>query len=160
MRSRGSNVTGDTVPAGLVAAGVFGAIHAGFSIYWSIGGTWLLSSLGSNMLARFQGWEWILAPIGLAKLIGALAPIALARKGWPVRLLTRSACWLGTLVLIAWGGVNTVVGNLVLAKVIQPQSGYDRAGMIGHAYLWDPLFLAWGVALAIGLFASRGRDAR
>ncbi len=31
--------------------------------------------------------------------------------------------------------------------------------MIGHAYLWDPLFLAWGVALAIGLFASRGRDA-
>ena len=109
MRSRGRNGTGNAVPAGLVAAGVFGAIHAGFSIYWSIGGTWLLSSLGSNLLARFQGWEWILAPIGLAKLIGALAPIALARKGWPVRLLTRSACWLGTLALIAWGGVSTVV---------------------------------------------------
>ncbi|MCY7287715.1 MAG: hypothetical protein LH624_05555 [Cryobacterium sp.] len=97
MRSRGSNVTGDAVPAGLVAAGVFGASHAGFSIYWSIGGTWLLSSLGSTRLTRFQGWEWTPTPIGLAKLIGALAPIALARKGWPVRLLTRSACWLGRL---------------------------------------------------------------
>ncbi len=123
MRSRGSNVTGDVVPAGLVAAGVFGAIHAGFSIYWSIGGTWLLSSLGSNLLTRFQGWEWILAPIGLAKLIGALAPIALARKGWPVRLLTRSACWLGTLALIAWGGVNTVVGKPISFAVTGSGTG-------------------------------------
>lgn len=159
MSNRGSNVTVEAVPAGLVAAGVLGAIHAGFSIYWSIGGTWLLSSLGSNMVTRFQGWEWILAPIGLAKLIAALAPIALARQGWPVRMFTRSVCWLGTLALIAWGGLNTVVGNLVLAGVI-PQSGYDRAGMIGHAYLWDPLFLAWGGSVAIGLFASRDRDAR
>lgn len=29
--------------------------------------------------------------------------------------------------------------------------------MIGHAYLWDPLFLDWGAALMIGLLASRGR---
>lgn len=38
-----------------------------------------------------------------------------------------------------WGGLNTAVGNLVLAGVIQPDSGFDRPGMIGHAYLWDPL---------------------
>lgn len=49
------------------------------------------------------------------------------------------------------------MGNLVLAGVIRPESGFDRAGMIGHAYLWDPLFLAWGAALALGLIASRGR---
>lgn len=157
VRTKGDIATGLAVPAGLVLAAVFGAIHAGFSIYWSMGGTWLVWSLGSNLQASFQGWEWILAPIGLAKLIAALAPMVLARRDWPVRQLTRSACWLGALVLIGWGGVNTVVGNLVLAAVIQPQSGYDRPGMIGHAYLWDPLFLAWGVALVIGLLASRNR---
>lgn len=107
-----------------------------------MGGRWLVSSLGSDLIARFQGWEWLLAPIGLAKLIAALAPIALARKGWPARRLARSACSLGA---------------LALAGVVRPQSGYDHAGMIGHAYLWDPLFLAWGVGLAMGLLASRSR---
>lgn len=150
MTSRG-------VPAAFLLAAVLGAIHAGFSLFWSMGGTWLVWSLGSALQARFQGWEWVLAPIGLAKLVAALAPILMARAGWPARPLTRSACWSGAVVLIAWGGVNTVVGNLVLAAVIQPQSGYDRPGMIGHAFLWDPLFLCWGTALAVGLFVSRNR---
>ena len=160
MWSSRGDVRGNAAPVGLLVAAALGAVHAGFSLYWSIGGTWLLSSLGSDLVARFQGWEWVLAPIGLAKLIGALAPIALARHGWPVRKLARTACWLGALGLIAWGGANTVVGNLVLGGVIRPESGYDRAGMLGHAFLWDPLFLGWGVALAIGLLATRGRKTR
>ena len=152
---RQNTTTGLAGFGGLVPAAAFGTIHAAFSIYWSMGGTWLVWSLGSSLLARFAGLEWVLAPIGLAKLIAAVAPLVLARRGWPVRRLTRSACWLGALILIIWGGVNTVVGNLVLSSVIRPQSGYDRPGMIGHAYLWDPLFLAWGGALAAGLLASR-----
>ena len=32
--------------------------------------------------------------------------------------------------------------------------------MVGHAFLWDPLFLAWGLALAVGLAQSRGSSAR
>ena len=58
-------------------------------------------------------------------------------------------------VLIFWGGINTVVGNLVLGGAIEPSGGYDRPGMIGHAWLWDPLFLIWGTALAVGLAGSR-----
>lgn len=59
------------------------------------------------------------------------------------------------MLLVGWGGLNTAVANLVLLGIIQPESGFDRAGMVGHAYLWDPLFLAWGMALAMGLIASR-----
>ena len=59
-------------------------------------------------------------------------------------------------MLVAWGGLNTVVGNLVLAGAIVPDGGFDRPGMVGHAFLWDPLFLAWGLALAVGLWGSRG----
>ena len=70
----------------------------------------------------------------------------------------RGCRWVGAAVLIVWGGLNTVVGNLVLTGVIRPGSGYDRAGMIGHAWLWDPLFLAWGIALVMGLVATSGWD--
>lgn len=141
----------------LVAAGAFGAIHAAFSLYWATGGEVLAWSLGTDLIERFRGREWLLAPIGAIKLIAALAPLALARADWPLQRLTRSACWAGACILVGWGGLNTVVAHLVLAGAIKPGSGFDRAGMIGHAYLWDPLFLAWGVALALGLITSRKR---
>lgn len=92
----------------------------------------------TDLVESFRGREWLLAPIGAIKLIAAIAPLALARSGWPARRLTRCVCWLGTFLLIGWGGLNTAVGNLVLSDVIQPESGFDRPGMIGHAYLWDP----------------------
>lgn len=149
--------TARSVPGGFVAASAIGVIHAGFSLYWAAGGTLLVWSLGSDLVESFRGREWLLAPIGAVKLVAAVGPLVLARAGWPARRVTRSACWLGPLLLIIWGGLNTTVGNLVLAGVIRPESGFDRAGMIGHAYLWDPLFLAWGAALALGLIASRGR---
>ncbi|WP_338176391.1 hypothetical protein [Candidatus Dormiibacter inghamiae] len=50
-----------------------------------------------------------------------MAPLALARSGWPARRVTRWTCWLGALLLMGWGGLNTAVGNLVLADVIQPE---------------------------------------
>ena len=89
------------------------------------------------------------------KLFAAVAPLVFAAFDWPARRLTRGACWLGAVVLIVWGGANTLVANLVLAGVIKPESGFDQPGMVGHGYLWDPLFLAWGVALVFGLLATR-----
>ncbi len=145
------------MPGGFVAAAAVGVVHAGFSFYWAAGGTLLVWSVGSDLLESFQGREWLLAPIGAVKLIAAVAPLALVWWRWPARVVTRSACWLGALVLVVWGASNTVVGNLVLTGAIRPESGFDRSGMIGHAYLWDPLFLAWGAAVAICLIATRGR---
>jgi len=142
---------------GFIAAAVLGAVHAAFSIYWAQGGTWLVWSLGSSLLETFEGRQWVLFPVGVVKLIAAVAPLVLAHRGRPGRRLMHAACWLGAGVLIVWGGVNAVVGNLVLAGVIRPESGYDHPGMVGHAYLWDPLFLAWGVAVALGMFHSQRR---
>ena len=144
----------------LVLAGVLGSVHAAFSLYWAVGGEWLVETLGRRMVDAFAGWEWLLLPIGAVKLVAAWVPLAAARAGWPARRLSRGVCWLGAAVLLVWGGLNTVVGNLVLAGVIVPDGGYDRAGMVGHAFLWDPLFLAWGLALAVGLAQSRASSAR
>ncbi|MEO7131634.1 MAG: DUF3995 domain-containing protein [Dermatophilaceae bacterium] len=151
---RRSDATSAVGVGALLVAGALGAIHAGFSLYWAAGGHWLIWSLGSDLVDSFQGREWLLVPIGGVKLIATVSPIVLARRGWPARAFTRAACWVGALALVGWGGLNTVVANLVLAGVIQPGSGYDRPGMVGHAYLWDPLFLAWGAALTVGLASA------
>jgi len=135
------------------AAGLF---HAAFSLYWSAGGTALTWSLGDDLVASFQGREWLLAPIGLLKLVAAIAPLVLLRMTWPAPRLTRGLCGLGGLILVVWGGANTLMGNLVLAGVIHPARGFDRLGMIGHAWLWDPLFLIWGAAVVAGLLRPSG----
>jgi len=52
------------------------------------------------------------------------------------------------------GGANTIVAALVLTGGIEPDGGYDRRAMIGHVFLWDPLFLVWGLLVA-GLYVTR-----
>jgi len=151
-----SDARRDSTNRWLRLAAFFGAVHAGFSLYWASGGTWLLDTLGARIVTAFAGLEWVLYPLGLLKLVGAVAPLWLHRRGWPARRFWRLVCWLGAALLVAWGGVNAVVGNLVLGGVFTSTDGFDRAGMIGHAYLWDPLFLAWGIALVAGLITSRG----
>ena len=43
----------------------------------------------------------------------------------------------------------------MLSGLIAPEGGYDRPAMIGHALLWDPLFLVWGATLLASLWLSR-----
>ena len=74
---------------------------------------------------------------------------------WRTRL--RGLEWAGAGVLVLYGGINTAVAWLVLGGAIVVDGGYDRAAELGHAALWDPLFLIWGLSLATGLRATRDR---
>lgn len=137
----------------LVVAALAGALHAAASLYWAAGGTWLLETLGTRVVETFGPIRWVLWPVGLVKLAAALTPMwldALGRLTRPWRV----PCWLGAIALLGWGGANTVIANLVLLGVISADRALDRPdrpGLLGHAVLWDPLFLLWGAALAIGL---------
>jgi len=133
----------------LLVAALAGTIHGAASIYWGLGGQWLLETVGEDVVGRFEGLGWIIIVVGLVKIAFALSPL-LADTGW-----WRAFHWLGAIVLVLWGGTNTVVVNLVLSGVLPPGENYDHAAMIGHGWLWDPLFLLWGLALAIGLFATK-----
>lgn len=139
----------------LMIAAAAGVAHGSFSLYWAAGGNWLLATLGHQLVSDFAGRRWLLFPVGVVKIGFAVFPLALVVWGRPWPRLGRLMCWLGAVVLMAWGGINTITGNLVLFGVIDPSGGYDRVGMIGHARLWDPLFLLWGVALTAGLLLSR-----
>lgn len=144
-----------TVTLRLAAAA--GVVHGLFSLYWAMGGERLLASLGQALVETFADSRWVLFPVGTVKIIAALLPLVLARWEWPAPLLSRSICWAGAIGLALWGGANTIVGNLVLLGLIIPEDGYDHAGMVGHAWLWDPLFLIWGVSLALALVSSAQR---
>ncbi len=145
-----------TARTALLVAAVAGAVHAGFSLYWALGGRWLVETLGERVVETFAGRELLLLPVGVAKLAGALIPYVLHRRDWPGPRWWRPLCWAGGAVLLAYGLVNTVSASLVLAGVVDVAAP-DRPGLIGHALLWDPLFALWGAALLAGLWWSRRR---
>ena len=141
--------------AALLIVAAAGTLHGLFSLYWAAGGGWLVSTLGQQLVATFADKRWLLVPVAAVKITFALLPLVLARLAWPARRPWRVVCWAGAAVLAVWGGVNTLTGNLVLAGVLSPAGGYDHEGMVGHAWLWDPLFLIWGVALSVALLLTR-----
>lgn len=144
--------------ATLLIAAVAGTAHGLFSLYWATGGNWLVGTLGRQLVDEFAGRRWLLFPVAAVKIAFAALPLVLAKMAWPGGRPWRIVCWAGVAVLVVWGGVNTLTGNLVLAGVVVPGGGYDRDAMVGHAWLWDPLFLVWGIALAVALLLTRRRD--
>ena len=148
-------------------AAFVGCGHAGFSLYWTTGGTWLLDTVGSwAVAAAADGGPLIrggLLAIGMSKLVAALTPVLVERTAHPrLRRWVRGISWIGALGLTAYGGANTIVATLVLNGVISTEDDQDHQALLGHALLWDPMFLAWGLSLLAGLVLTRstrkGRD--
>lgn len=86
----------------------------------------------------------LLGVIALAKTAAAVIPVLVDRGRIPWPRFWRGLCWIGGPVLVLYGGLNVVVSVAVLSGLITPDGGYDMAAMVGHAFLWDPLFLIWG----------------
>lgn len=145
-------------------AGVAGTVHAGFSAYWALGGQWFLATVGqwAVELSRDAPLEAgiVLSAVAVVKLLAAVIPVGVAYGGVPWPRFWRAVSWAGGSLLIVYGGVNTVVSGAVLAGAIRPAGGYDVDAMIGHAWLWDPLFFIWGTALVLSLWYSRRNPAR
>lgn len=141
------------------AAAFAGGLHVGITLYWALGGQALLWTMGADFIAKLESMLWILWPVALVKAVGAFGPTWLSTHGWPWARLTRSGVWLGSVVLIGWGGLNTIICNMVLFGLINPAGGFDRPAMIGHAWIWDPLFLIWGTSLLIGLIRTHATRA-
>jgi succinate dehydrogenase hydrophobic anchor subunit len=58
---------------------------------------------------------------------------------------------LEAVVLIGDGVVLTTAGLLVQAAVIHRSAHADSRALAWHAFLWDPWFLVWGLAVALAL---------
>jgi Protein of unknown function (DUF3995) len=146
------------------AACVAGLAYAAISVYWAVGGTWLLDTVGGTLdqQAHAGNLGIILAVWAAAvlKIIGAIVPLAAA--GVRPRQVTtgqrrqmRVLAWLEAAILTIYGLVLTGAGLLVQSGVIGSAASADHRALAWHAYLWDPWFLLWGVLITAALVRSR-----
>lgn len=146
-------------------AAALGLLFAVPSVYWGLGGTGLLDTLGGTIEERALAGDrvmiaatWVAA---IGKVIGGLIPLALVQP-WGQRLprrLLRLAAWLVAGGLILYGAVQTLAIGLVYFDVLQPAEPLEARALRWRLFLWEPWFLVWG--LAIGLTAwMYGRDDR
>ncbi len=92
-------------------------------------------------------------------------PVAGAVSGRRALPWFTAAAAVGTvhgLASLYWAlGGNALVGTVgewALTGALGPVD--DLVAIRGHAWLWDPLFLAWGLTLGIGLWRTRRRPSR
>jgi hypothetical protein len=148
-----------------------GLAYAAISVYWAVGGRWLLNTVGISLSQPGQAAHLaaLLAVWGAAavKAVAALLPL-LAIGGlaancsvWPrtanggLRRLARVLTWIEAAILTGYGLVPTASGLLVQAGVITEAAHADRLALKWHAYLWDPWFLIWGIFVFLALWRSR-----
>jgi hypothetical protein len=142
------------------AACAVGLLFAAVSVYWCLGGTWLLDTIGGSLEEQARdgntGAAWAAAA---AKTIAAVLPLM------ALRLERRTAwgrgawilAWVQAAFLTLYGLLFTAVGLLVQAGAVRASAGADRYAMAWHTYLWDPWFLVWGLLVVAALLRSRHR---
>ncbi len=73
---------------------------------------------------------------------------------WRQRLL-RVLAWVEAAILTSYGLVLTTADLLVQSGVIARSAHADDRALVGHAYLWDPWFLLWGLLVTTALLRTR-----
>jgi hypothetical protein len=147
------------------AACVVGLPYVAVSVYWGLGGSWLLDTVGGTLEEQgragsagvvFAVW----AAAGL-KAIAAILPLlalgvlAPSRPSW--RRLLRVLAWVEAVILTLYGLVLTTAGLLVQSGVISPAANADHRALAWHAYLWDPWFLLWGLLVTTAMLRTPQR---
>jgi hypothetical protein len=148
---------------------LIGLAYAGVSVYWGLGGTALVDTVGGTLakLGRERDAVVVAALWGAAalKLAAAVLPLVALRsapararrdRGGALTRGARRASWVAAVVLTVYGAVYTGGGLLVQAGVIHSSRSADHRAQAWHAYLWDPWFLVWGVLITAALVRSSG----
>jgi hypothetical protein len=157
------------------AAFAVGLLYAAISVYWGLGGSWLLDTVGASLTqaGRSASALVVLAvwcAVGL-KVIASVLPLlavgavgvgavgvaaaGVAAAGSRLPRLIRALTWVEAVILTVYGLILTAVGLLVQAGVISPSANADHRALEWHAYLWDPWFLVWGLLVTAALLRSR-----
>lgn len=135
-----------------VAAGI-GTVHAAWSVYWALGGTWMLASVGQWAVQAAAdptpGARLALWGVAVVKLLAAWVPLLAHRGVLPLARLWRALTWAGAAGLVLYGLANIGASTAVLAGWITPEVPVNTEAHLGHAVLWGPLFALWGVALLL-----------
>jgi hypothetical protein len=145
-----------TLALAAYAAAIVAFGYALVGLYWAFGGRGLISTVGGyvEQFARRGGALPVLLALAatLAKVAGGLLALALVRP-WGVRVVPRwwmlAVAAAVSALLVVYGGLNVLLGALVLSGAIHPAGAVDRAALRWHVGVWDLWFLVWGILLAL-----------
>jgi hypothetical protein len=148
-----------------LAAVILGLGFTAFNVYWALGfRDWLdtvfpaadLPGLAQTLTLPLQ-WLAIVAKTFAALLGLAAVPAVAGRLDRRLKIGLRSLAWAAAVAIVAWGVSQSAWFWLV--KLGQASmAGWTRRAVNGHAYVWDPWFLLWGVALLVALLLSRSSE--
>ncbi|MDW8544448.1 DUF3995 domain-containing protein [Staphylococcus sp. mip270_02] len=128
---------------------IAGSLHSLATFYWAFDGDLGLTTVGYWTIEFKQNYGVkfliVLLFVGLLKLTATWAPIMLIFKE---NKLINIMSYIGGSFLIAYGSMNTISGWLKLLGVISVDF---KLSIIGQSFIWDPLFLLWGLGLLIFL---------
>lgn len=148
------------------AAAALAFVSAAFSLYWVLGGTAGLSSLGGRIeeLGRARDPEfirlvWVIVAVKTAAGITALALVQPWGRRLPHRWLLFTA-WIGAAVLTLYGGLQETVLALVRFGFITATRPQDPAVQLWRLLLWEPWFIAWGILLGLAAWRAHRRPGR
>jgi len=151
--------------AAAYAAAVVAFAYALVSLYWAVGGHALIGTVGGyvQQFASRGGAAPLLAAAAAAaaKLAGGVLALALVRP-WGRAVRRR---WLvivsagASVLLVAYGGLNVLLGALVLSGAIHPAGSVNRTALRWHVGVWDLWFLVWGTLLALATVGYARRTA-
>jgi uncharacterized membrane protein len=142
---------------------IVGLLYAAVSVYWGLGGTRLLDTVGGSLeeqgRAGNPGVMLAVWAAAVVKMIAAVLPLkALRGPSRPARdRAVWALAWAEAAILIVYGLVQTAAGLLVQADVVHASATADHRALAWHAYLWDPWFLIWGLLVAAALLRGRYR---
>jgi Protein of unknown function (DUF3995) len=145
-------------------AAVVGLLYAEISLYWGLGGTWLLNTIGAqlkkqgragNGLVVFALWTAVVLKV-VASALPLLALRQLPRPAWRHMVWVLACVEAG--ILTVYGLVLTTAGLLVQTDVIHAPVTADHRALAWHAYLWDPWFLIWGLLVTVALLRGIHRN--
>jgi len=143
---------------------LLGLLYATVSVYWGLGGTTLLDTVGGSLERGGRAGDLVVVlALGAAvvlKVVAAVLPLlAIYRLGgarW--QRLVVVLTWIEAAVLVSYGLVLTTVGLMVQLGVIAVSASADHRALAWHAYLWDPWFLVWGLLVTAALLRTRHRN--
>lgn len=134
-----------------------GLLFALVNLYWTLGGTFALDTVGGEVVqavrAKDPAMMAVLAVTVVVKVAGAVFALALIQpwgRVFPRRLLLVCG-WVGTAFLVTYGGLLVGAAALVEIGVIPASPATDWKALRGHLYIWDMWFLVWGVLLGLAM---------
>lgn len=136
------------------------------SLYWGLGGTTGLATLGGEIEERALAGDRLLLALNwvafVAKVLGGCLALALVRpwgRRLPHRLLVTTA-WVGAGILTLYGSAQIVGVGLVYLDVVSPAEQPSDDVLRWRLFLWEPWFLVWGLLLGAAVRNHQIRRSR